>query len=247
MKENNKPFLWIDLVKSTPDCEELGFGVYVLGPTNYDPASSKEEDALRFLCWGQSRRPVMVRTPSVIDPFGPVFTPDLMARVWQAPRQDVLAVNIEPSLVYELSSTQVRYLAAEQLRVVTFVASLEWNEDAFISKHETMRCSYHDDPRYRATAERLRREGIHEMTIKPDLRRDAIGIPISICLRNTETLADGIMMLESEQPPVTSVRLLIPRGNNGVVIEPGSLIEYRGKTVASILRLEGSVAVLEGE
>jgi hypothetical protein len=245
MKVNNKPFLWIDLVKPSPDCEEPSFGVYVLGPTNYNPASVRAEDALQFLCWGRNRRPVRAQVPRVIDPFGPVFTPALMARVWQAPRQDVLAVNIKPSLADELSSSQVRYLAAEPLRIFSFVACLEWNEDAFVSTHDTTKCSYQDDHRYKATAERLRSKGIHEVTIKPDLRRDAIGIPISICLHSTETLADGIMMLQSEQSPVASVRLFMPQGSNGAVIEPGSSIEYRGKMVARILRLEGSVAIVE--
>lgn len=235
MEECSKPFLWIDLVRPAHDCEESGFGVYVLGPTNYDPESFIGAEVLQLLCWDQSKRYVRAKVPNAIDPFGPIFTPGLLARVWQAPRQDVLALNVEPSFADELSSSQTRYLTTEPIKLVSFMVRLEWNEEAFVCKHERPKSPYQDDPRYRATAERLRRKGIHEESIKPDLRKDAIGIPVSICFRSKDGRADGILTLQSEQPPVATIILFLAHESNEVRPELGSTIEYRGKVIASVL------------
>jgi hypothetical protein len=239
MKEHHHPFLWIDLVKPAPDCEEAGFGVYVLGPSSYDPESVKGEDALQLLCWGHHKRVVRVKGSSVIDPFGPIFTPELLARVWQAPYQDVLAVSTESSFAEDLSSSQVRYLAAEPLRIVLFVASLEWNTHAFVRNHEPAQSPYQEDPRYRAIAERLQVKRVPESIPTPDLRRNAVGIPISIRILSKEVWANGIFVLQSEQPAVANIMLFMSYGGEDVLIEPGSIIEYRSKIVASVLQLHG--------
>jgi hypothetical protein len=239
----SKLFFWVDLIKPAVDCEEPGFGVYVLGPTNFNPESLTDEEFL--LCWDQGRRPVKARPPNVIDPFGPIFNPDLLTRAWQAPRQGVFALNVERSFAEDLSSSRIRYLSSVPMRLVSFLAYLEWNEDAFINKHELPKEPYQNEPRYRAIAERLQSKGICER-VTPDLRRDAIGIPVSISLHSKETHADGIMMLQSEKPSIGHIRLFLHNGADRAVIEAGTVIQYRGKIVASILRLEGSVA-LDGD
>ena len=235
MNANLVPFLWIDLVKAAPESESPGFGVYILGPTNYDPTSFEARGFLRSLFWGEKSRPIELKNPSVLDPFGPILSPGLLLRAWQSPLQDGYAMKIDPSFAEEIARNQVRYLAAEPLRVFSFTVSVEWESNSASSKRESARKPYQDNPRYLATAERLRKKGVYPEAPEPNFGNDAVGIPVSILLRHNSSSEQGLITLDPGDSGRVCVTIGLPQANSSPSIEPGTTIEHRGKAIARIV------------